>query len=181
MLGDHPAKGLEVFQRPPHHAGVLDTAPVIGEEAHSSAGAGHQAQLGKLFSPKTFGDGADGLDVGKADRPPAVEEEFGGLCGVGRWGGVGHRQDRGEAAGGRCCRATGDRLGVLASRFSQMGMQVHEPGSSAGRRPHVTLSGASAIRPISAIRPSRIRTSAVSPGRGSPASPAARVTWAWPR
>ena len=63
-----------------------------------------------------------------ARGPAEVEDPLGGLGRVGDRAGVGHREDRGEAAD-RCGGGPGgDRLGVLAAGLAQVRVEVDQTG-----------------------------------------------------
>jgi hypothetical protein len=128
VLGDDPVERLDVLQRAAHQARVGDAVAVVGEDPHPGGRAGHRAELGQLLAGQPDGDGADRLHVdqaGLAAQPPDLLDDAGG---VGDRRRVGHREDGRVAAEGRGARAGLDRLGVLAARFPQVGVQVDQAG-----------------------------------------------------
>ena len=128
VLGDDPAEGPDVLQRPAHDPAVGDAAAVVGEDPHAGPRAVHEPELGELDALEALGDRADRHDVDEPGGAAEVEDPLGRLGGVGDRGGVGHGEHRGVAADRRGPRAGGDRLGVLAARLAQVGVQVDEPG-----------------------------------------------------
>src|SRR5262249_7851950 len=105
-----------------------DAHAVVGEDAHGGHGVGHGAQLGELLPGQAPGDRAHGLDVavpGLAAQPPDLLDDAGG---VGDGAGVGHGVHGGGGALGGGAGAGGHGPAVLAARFAQVGVQVHQAG-----------------------------------------------------
>lgn len=86
----------------------------------------HGAELGELAALQADGDRTDGLDVAVAVLLAEPVDLLDHTGGVGDREGVGHGEHGGVAAGGRRARARQHGLGVLAARFTQMGVQVDE-------------------------------------------------------
>jgi hypothetical protein len=126
MLSDDPVKCPDVLQRSSHQACIRDAVTIVGENPYSSAGPGHQPELSQLNSVQSFAHRAHRHDL----RMPVPDAQrcnmLGCLRGVGNRGGVGHRQYGGEstAGSGQCAGLHG--LGVLASRLTQVSVQVDQ-------------------------------------------------------
>ena len=73
------------------------------------------------------GDGADRMHVDEPDLGAAAAHVQRDDVGVDDRSGVGHREHGGEPAERRRGRARRDRLGLLAARLAQVGVQVDEP------------------------------------------------------
>jgi hypothetical protein len=128
VLGHDAAERLDVLQRPTHDARIVDTPAIVGEDAHTCAGAVHQPELGELLATQSAGHRTNGLHVHEARLAPELPDAGRGLGGVGDRAGVGHREDRRVAAERGRLRAGEDRLGVLTTGLAQVGVQVHEAG-----------------------------------------------------
>ena len=168
VLGDDPVERLDVLQRPAHQHRVGDALAVVGEDPHPGGRVGHRTELGELLAGQADGDGTDREDVavtGLAAEPPDLLHDAGG---VGDRVGVGHRVHGGEPAERRGLGAGVDGLGVLAPRLTQVGVQVDQPGQQdrAAAVDDLGALGRRAPAPISAITPSRTRTSTCSPPYG---------------
>ena len=122
-----PPKAPDVLQRPPHHPRVVHAPAVVGEHPHLGPGPRHQAELRELLAAEAAGHRTDRLYVDQPGRPAEVEDPLRRLARVGDRRGVRHRQHRGEATESSGPRAGEHRLGVLAARLAQVGVQVDQP------------------------------------------------------
>jgi len=148
VLGDHPVEGAHVLQGTAHQQRVVDADAVVGEHPHSRGAVRHRTELGQLGSTEPDGDGADRLDVhqpGLTPEPPDLLDDAGG---VGDRGGVGHREHGDITAQGRGGTPGGHRLGVLAARLAQVGVQIHQTrqGDQAGAVDYLRACGTGRAR-----------------------------------
>ena len=120
------------------------------ENIRTAAGEAAIIPISASRSPaEADGDRADRVDVDQPDLaapPPDVLDDDGRVLGRGR---VRHREDRGVAAEGGRGRPGGDRLGLLAPGFAQVGVQVDQAragrsGPSASRTSSTVSSGPNA-------------------------------------
>ena len=126
VLGDDAAEGLDVLERAPHDAGVVDAVAVVGEDPHGRPRARHETELGELGAVEALGHGAHRHHLGQAAGTAEVEHPLGGFGRVGDGARVGHREDGGVAARCRGRGPGGDGLGVLAAGLAQVHVEVDE-------------------------------------------------------
>ena len=127
VLGDHDVERRGVLQRPAHDQRIVHAAAVVGEHPHLRGRAGHRAELGHPLAAQADGDGADRVHVDEPDLGTAAAHVQRDDVGVDDRSGVGHREHGGEPAERGRRRARRDRLGLLAARLAQVGVQVDEP------------------------------------------------------
>ncbi len=124
MLGQRDAETLRVVEGAPHERAVLHTGAVVGEEGHAE---GRQlAERGQGVAGASDGDGAGHRDLGGAADPE--RQHLGRHAGrIDRRLRVGHGHN-GRVATERGGPGTGlDRLGLLATGLTQVGVQVDQP------------------------------------------------------
>ncbi len=126
VLGEDDVESAGVLHRPAHQQRVLYAGPVVGEQA--DAGIGELTERGELLTTATDRDAPAGIDVAEPGSDPCVTNELDDAASVGRRLGVGHRHHGRVAAEGGRAAARPDRLGILATRFPQMGVEVDEAG-----------------------------------------------------
>jgi hypothetical protein len=148
VLGIDRIEGNQVFHGPPREKGILDAAAVVGEQAHRGLGAHHLAEVGEGLTGPTPRQGAGGDDVHQprvASEGPDLLDHCSRVCGR---IGVGHRADRGVAAGRRRSRRGHDRLFVLAPRLADVSVEVDEARShdTAARLDDLGVAGVEARR-----------------------------------
>ena len=126
VLGQRDAEARGVLEGAAHEPRVLHAGAVVGEEAHAERR--HLRHRRQLLAGAADGDGTGDVDV--AQRGGAELQHLahdGGA--VDRRLGVRHGDDRGVAAERGGPRAGLDRLGLLAARLAQVGVQVDEAGA----------------------------------------------------
>ncbi len=128
VLGDDAVERLDVLEGAAHEDRVVDALPVVREHPHAGRGVGHRAELGELLAREPDGDGAHGVHVDPARVAPETPHLLDDARGVRDRGRVRHRVHGREAARRRGAGAGRDRLGVLAPRLAQVGVQVDQPG-----------------------------------------------------
>ena len=126
VVHDRMAKLDGVVHDTAHHAGVLDTAAVIGEG--DGAMCVHVAHLGEDLALEALRAGAGDVDVAVVDFLGARLDVLHAGGGVGDGLGVGHAADVREAAVERSARTGGDVLLVLEAGLTQMDVDVHQTG-----------------------------------------------------
>jgi hypothetical protein len=126
VLGDDPVERAHVLQGAPHQPPIGDAVSVVGEHPDTGRRARHQPELGQLGAGQLLAHGADRDHLGRAVAAAEGPEVLGRLGRVGHRAGVGHGQHCGEAATGRRPGPGGHRLGVLTTRFPQVGVQVDQ-------------------------------------------------------
>ena len=92
----------------------------------------HRAELGDLDALEPDRDRADRVHVDQPDLLAAAPHVLDDDGGVGHRVGVGHREHGGVAAARGGPGAGLDRLGLLAARLPQVGVQVDEAGQQHG-------------------------------------------------
>ena len=123
---ERPAGEALVLERLAQHPGRAHRQAVVGEAG--GAGVGQLGHLGELLAALAAGDRREEAGGDARLGAGALAQRAQHRRRVHHRVGVGHREDRAVAAGGRGARAGVHVLLVLAARGAQVHVRVHEGG-----------------------------------------------------
>ena len=126
MIKQRQVKHLGVLAGAAHEIVILHTMAVVGDG--DDAGFFQAADGREFFAGEIFTDGAGDKNIYHAFPSSAFANQRDRASIVNRRCGVGHTDERGEAATRRCRRAAGDIFFGGLAGLAQMNMQVNQTG-----------------------------------------------------
>ena len=125
VLGERDAEPARVFEGTPHQRRVLNSAPIVREQA--DAERRHLGHRCEVIAPPADRDRASNVHVAQARLLPEIEDLVDHRGAIDRGLRVRHRDNGREATECRRSRTALDRLGLFAAGLAQVRVEIHQP------------------------------------------------------
>ena len=126
MVHEREVEHLGVFAGAAHELVGLDAVAVVGDG--DDAGAFERADGSEGLALHAHGDATGRVNVDTGGACGGVLDELDGAGAVGHWGGVGHADHAGEAAGGGGAGAGLDSFLMRLAGLAEVNMNIHQAG-----------------------------------------------------